>query len=252
MNKEKLYEILEGVKNNDLNIDDAFERLKTLPFDDLGYAKIDNHREIRVGYPEVIYCEGKAIEHVLGIIDNMRGRGGNIFGTRVSDELMNVLEKKYDDIVFNRIGRTFFIKLNEIKETNKKVIIVTGGTSDLKVCEEAYETCRALGTKVEKLVDVGVAGIHRLFSNMDKLREASVVIAVAGMEGALASVVGGLVDTPVIAVPTSVGYGAHFGGLAPLLSMLNSCSSGVGVVNIDNGFGAAYLASTIIKQIERG
>lgn len=243
-----LKKILEDVKNNELDIDSALEILKDLPYEDLGYAHIDHHRSIRNGYPEVIYCKGKSDEHILGIIDRMNKKNTNILGTRCRKETFEKIIKIYPNAEYEELSQILKIKNEEIKEQGKgKILIVTGGTSDIPVADEAYFTAEFFGNKVERLYDVGVAGIHRLLSNRNIIEEARVIVAVAGMEGALPSVVGGLVDVPVIAVPTSVGYGANFDGLAPLLAMLNSCASGISVVNIDNGFGAGYLASIINK-----
>ncbi|NRT32903.1 nickel pincer cofactor biosynthesis protein LarB [Clostridium beijerinckii] len=247
MNKEEIKELLESVKDNKLNVDEALEKLEDLPFKDLGFAKIDNHREIRVGYPEVIYCEGKTVEQVRDIVKFMITKNNNILGTRANEEMYNAVKEICKEAEYNKLGRTITIRKNQQPITENYIAIVAAGTSDLPVVEEAFETASILGNRVEKITDVGVAGIHRLFSKLDVIRGAKVVIVIAGMEGALASVVGGLVDKPVIAVPTSVGYGANFGGIAALLSMLNSCASGVSVVNIDNGFGAAYNASIINK-----
>ena len=244
----ELKKILEDVKNNELDIDSALEILKDLPYEDLGYAHIDHHRSIRNGYPEVIYCKGKSDEHILGIIDRMNKKNTNILGTRCRKETFEKIIKIYPNAEYEELSQILKIKNEEIKEQGKgKILIVTGGTSDIPVADEAYFTAEFFGNKVERLYDVGVAGIHRLLCNRNIIEEARVIVAVAGMEGALPSVVGGLVDVPVIAVPTSVGYGANFDGLAPLLAMLNSCASGISVVNIDNGFGAGYLASIINK-----
>lgn len=244
----ELKKILEDVKNNELDIDSALEILKDLPYEDLGYAHIDHHRSIRNGYSEVIYCKGKSDEHILGIIDRMNKKNTNILGTRCRKETFEKIIKIYPNAEYEELSQILKIKNEEIKEQGKgKILIVTGGTSDIPVADEAYFTAEFFGNKVERLYDVGVAGIHRLLSNRNIIEEARVIVAVAGMEGALPSVVGGLVDVPVIAVPTSVGYGANFDGLAPLLAMLNSCASGISVVNIDNGFGAGYLASIINK-----
>ena len=244
----ELKKILEDVKNNELDIHSALEILKDLPYEDLGYAHIDHHRSIRNGYPEVIYCKGKSDEHILGIIDRMNKKNTNILGTRCRKETFEKIIKIYPNAEYEELSQILKIKNEEIKEQGKgKILIVTGGTSDIPVADEAYFTAEFFGNKVERLYDVGVAGIHRLLSNRNIIEEARVIVAVAGMEGALPSVVGGLVDVPVIAVPTSVGYGANFDGLAPLLAMLNSCASGISVVNIDNGFGAGYLASIINK-----
>ena len=243
-----LKKILEDVKNNNLDIDDALKKLKDLPYEDLGYAHIDHHRNLRNGFPEVIYCKGKSDEHILGIIERMNKKSTNILGTRCRKETFDKISKIYPNAEYEEVSQILKIKNEEIKEQGKgKILIITGGTSDIPVADEAYYTAKFFGNEVERLYDVGVAGIHRLLSHRNIIEEARVIVAVAGMEGALASVVGGLVDVPVIAVPTSVGYGANFDGLAPLLAMLNSCASGVSVVNIDNGFGAGYLASTINK-----
>ena len=243
-----LKKILEDVKNNNLDIDDALKKLKDLPYEDLGYAHIDHHRNLRNGFPEVIYCKGKSDEHILGIIERMNKKNTNILGTRCRKETFDKIAKIYPNAEYEEVSQILKIKNEEIKEQGKgKILIITGGTSDIPVADEAYYTAKFVGNEVERLYDVGVAGIHRLLSHRNIIEEARVIVAVAGMEGALASVVGGLVDVPVIAVPTSVGYGANFDGLAPLLAMLNSCASGISVVNIDNGFGAGYLASTINK-----
>ena len=247
MDKEEIKVLLEGVKDNKINIEEALEKLEDLPFKDLGFAMIDNHREIRVGYPEVIYCEGKTVDQVREIVKFMLTKNNNILGTRANEEMYNAVKEICEEAEYNKLGRTITIKKKEHTLSESYIAIVAAGTSDLPVVEEAFETAKILGNKAIKITDVGVAGIHRLFSRLDVIRGAKVVIVIAGMEGALASVIGGLVDKPVIAVPTSVGYGANFGGLAALLSMLNSCASGVSVVNIDNGFGAAYSASIINK-----
>lgn len=247
MDLKSLEQLLSDVKNDKMEVSDALKQLENLPFSDLGFAKIDNHREIRVGYPEVIYGEGKTVEHVTQIVSHMCERGDNVLVTRCSDEMAKCVMNVCPDAHYNPIGRTISIVKKEVETTEDYIAIVAAGTSDLPVVEEAYETAKILGNRVVKVTDVGVAGIHRLFANLDVIRSAKVVVVAAGMEGALASVLGGLVNKPIIAVPTSVGYGANFGGLAALLSMLNSCASGVSVVNIDNGFGAAYNASMINK-----
>lgn len=247
MNKEDIKSLLEDVRENRINIDKALEKLQDLPFKDLGFALIDNHREIRVGYPEIIYCEGKTANQVREIIKFMLTKNNNILGTRADEDMYNAVKEICEEVEYNKLGRTLTIKKKEQPLTDSYIAIVAAGTSDLPVVEEAYETAKILGNRVKKITDVGVAGIHRLFSKLDVIRGAKVIIVIAGMEGALASVIGGLVDKPVIAVPTSVGYGANFKGVAALLSMLNSCASGVSVVNIDNGFGAAYNASIINK-----
>lgn len=241
-------DLLEKVKNDDIEIDLAMDKLKNLPYEDIGYANIDHHRQIRNGYPEVIYCEGKSDEHILGIIKKMNEKGSNILGTRCKKETYEKVKDLYPNCEYEELSRILKIKNKPIKTLGKgKIVVVTGGTSDIPVADEAYYTAKFLGNDVERVYDVGVAGIHRLLNKMNILSSARVLIVVAGMEGALPSVVGGLVDVPVIAVPTSVGYGANFGGLSALLTMLNSCASGISVVNIDNGFGAGYLAATINK-----
>lgn len=240
--------LLEQVKNNDIDIDIAMEKLKDLPYEDIGYANIDHHRQIRNGYPEVIYCEGKSDEHILGIIKKMSEKGSNILGTRCRKETYEKIKSLYPHCEYEDLSRILKIQNKPIENIGKgKIVVVTGGTSDISVADEAYYTATFLGNDVERVYDVGVAGIHRLLNKMNIIRDARVLIVVAGMEGALPSVVGGLVDVPVIAVPTSVGYGANFNGLSALLTMLNSCASGISVVNIDNGFGAGYLAAIINK-----
>ncbi|WP_010235348.1 nickel pincer cofactor biosynthesis protein LarB [Clostridium arbusti] len=248
MNLDNMRELLNKVKSGKITVEDGVEKLKDLPYKDLGYAKIDNHREIRVGYPEIIYCAGKTVEQVKGIIQFMITKNNNILGTRASREMYEAVREICKEAVYNELAKTItVVKRQEQEVTDSYIAIVTAGTSDLTVAEEAVVTAEIFGNKVVKVIDVGVAGIHRLFDKIDLIRGAKVIVVIAGMEGALASVVGGLVDKPVIAVPTSIGYGANFGGLSALLSMLNSCASGVSVVNIDNGFGAGYIASMINK-----
>ena len=243
-----LRKLLQDVKDGSTNIDDALSSLKNLPYEDIGYANIDHHREIRIGYPEVIYCEGKSDEHILGIIERMMEKGSNILGTRCRRETFEKIKRVYSNSEYEEISKILKIKNHKISNIGKgKIVVVSGVTSYIPVADEAYYTAKFLGNDVERVYDVGVAGIHRLLNKNHILQSARVVISVAGMEGALPSVVGGLVDVPVIAVPTSVGYGANFGGLSALLTMLNSCASGISVVNIDNGFGAGYLASMINK-----
>ncbi|CAH2211962.1 nickel pincer cofactor biosynthesis protein LarB [Tepidibacter aestuarii] len=248
MDINNLKNLLLDIKDGKVDVDSALEDLKTLPFEDLGYAKVDHHRSIRNGYPEVIYCEGKTDEHIIGIVEKMYEKKSNILGTRAKKETYEKLKEIYPNCEYEEFGRIIKIQNKPIENIGKgKIVVVTGGTSDIPVAEEAYHTAKFLGNDVERLYDVGVAGIHRLLNNRDVLMNARVIVAVAGMEGALPSVVGGLVDVPVIAVPTSVGYGANFNGLSALLTMLNSCASGISVVNIDNGFGAGYLSSMINK-----
>jgi len=252
MEVESLKNLLEGVKDGSVSTDEALLKLKKLPFEDIGFAKIDNHRALRVGHPEVIYCEGKALEHIKRIVSVMLKGDSNILATRASRDVYNVMKEVDDSVQYFEQARICFIKKRELTKTQGKILVVTGGTSDIPVAEEAAITAEVMGNTVERLYDVGVAGIHRLLSNTDRLYEARVIITVAGMEGALASVVAGLVDKPVIGVPTSIGYGANFKGLSALLTMLNSCASGIGVMNIDNGFGAGCLASMINKIGENG
>ena len=247
MNREELKRLLDMVKAGKLETEEAVTRLSDLNSGELGYATIDNHRELRTGYPEVIFGQGKTPGQVRGIIGFMMERGSNILATRVTSEMYNEVIKICPDAVYNQVARTITIKMKEIEPPPSYIAIVTAGTSDLPVAEEAAVTAEIFGNMVERIVDVGVAGIHRLYNKLEIIKKARVSIVVAGMEGALPSIVGGLVDKPVIAVPTSVGYGANFGGLSALLGMLTSCASGTCVVNIDNGFGAGYLASMINK-----
>ena len=237
--------ILEQYKNNEITLEEALLELKKKPFDDIGYAKVDLHRKIRQGAAEVIYGEGKTPKQIVGICNSMIANGQTtILITRLSKEAAKKVSKAHK-LTYHEEARIGIIGALPKPDGIGKIVIATGGTSDIPVAEEAALTAEVLGNEVVRLYDVGVAGVHRLLSHLDLLMDASVVIAVAGMEGALASVVGGLVDCPVIAVPTSVGYGASFGGVSALLSMLNSCASGVSVVNIDNGFGAGFSASRI-------
>ncbi|OPY90282.1 MAG: N5-carboxyaminoimidazole ribonucleotide mutase [Syntrophus sp. PtaU1.Bin208] len=242
---EAFREILEKVKNGAIGVDEGVSLLKGQFYLDVGCAKVDLQRESRVGYPEVIYCSGKTAGQVKAILKAMLERDGNILATRVSPELFEDIREICPDALYSPLAGVFAIKRKKGEVPSSYIAVVTAGTSDLPVAEEAALTAELFGNRVERIVDVGVAGVHRLFANLEAIREARVVIVVAGMEGALPSLVGGLVDKPVIAVPTSVGYGASFHGLSALLAMLNSCSSGVCVVNIDNGYGAGYLASMI-------
>lgn len=245
MEKNKILELLTDVKNGCATPEEALLKLKLSPFEDIGYAKIDSHRAIRQGVPEVIFGQGKTPEQIVGIVAAMQKQGAdNILITRMSPEAAQLLEQ-HTTLEYHALSRVGIAGRRQEITASGKIVVATGGTSDLPVAEEAAITAEVLGNEVVRLYDVGVAGLHRLLSSLDVLMQARVVIAVAGMEGALASVVGGLVDCPVVAVPTSIGYGASFGGLSALLSMLNSCASGVSVVNIDNGFGAGFLASRI-------
>ena len=245
MDKAQLVKLLEGVQNGSVSVDDAVLQLKCAPFQDIGIAKIDRHRGLRKGIPEVIYGAGKTPEQILKIVDaQMSGGESRVIITRMSEEAAKTVGERF---LLNYEPLSKFGLVGEFpdKDLKGRIVVATGGTSDIPAAEEAALTAQALGNNVERLYDVGVAGLHRLLSNMDSIMNSKVIVAVAGMEGALASVIGGLADCPVIAVPTSVGYGAAFGGVSALLSMLNSCASGVSVVNIDNGFGAGYLASMI-------
>lgn len=247
MDTESLRKLLEAVKTGGVSVDNALSELKKLPFEDIGFAKVDHHRNLRNGYPEVIYCQGKTVGQIKAIVSRLMEHGNNIMATRASEEVYEAVREITDDAVYYDAARIVVVKRREITAGEKIIAVVTAGTSDIPVAEEAAVTAETMGNRVERLYDVGVAGIHRLLANTDALMRANVLIVAAGMEGALASVVGGLVDKPVIAVPTSIGYGANFGGLSALLTMLNSCASGIGVVNIDNGFGAGYLAAMINK-----
>lgn len=249
MNRRRLAELLEGVRDGELGVGEAMERLKDLPFGELGAAKVDNHRELRQGYPEVVFCQSKTPGQVREILQYMiRERCHNVLATRADSDLFDSVADLHPDLRYNPLGRTILLEREPLEPLDGDLVIVTAGTADLPVAEEAAETARLFGPRIRRINDVGVAGVHRLLSHLPTLRQARVVIVAAGMEGALASVVAGLVDRPVIAVPTSVGYGVSFGGLAALLGMLNSCAGGVGVVNIDNGYGAACLAGLILRS----
>ena len=248
MEQDKMLDMLNGVKNGAISPEEALLKLKTQPFEDVGYAKIDHHRSLRHGIGEVIYGEGKTTGQIAGIVSVMAERGRkNIMITRLSPEKAAELEK-IRHIEYDPVSRIAVCEREREEAPRGLIVVAAAGTSDIPVAEEAAVTAEVLGNKVERLYDVGVAGLHRLLSNLDNIMNARVVIAAAGMEGALATVVGGLVACPVIAVPTSVGYGANFGGLSALLSMLNSCAGNVSVVNIDNGFGAGYIASLINRS----
>tara|TARA_Y100000310_G_scaffold345268_1_gene463283 strand:- start:38388 stop:39131 length:744 start_codon:yes stop_codon:yes gene_type:complete len=247
MEDKKIIELLEGIRDKKVDILDGFDRLKNLDYEDLGFAKVDHHRAIRKGFPEVVYCKGKTKDQVVGIIKKLVNRNDKVLATRASLEMYKAVKKFCKTAKFNKISKTIIIDNDSKIKSVGKILIMTAGTSDMPVAEEAYETVSIMGHKVEKLYDVGVAGIHRLLSNKKMLDESSVIIVIAGMDGALPAVVSGVVDKPVIAVPTSVGYGASFQGIGPLLTMLNSCSPGVSVINIDNGFGAGYFAGLINK-----
>lgn len=246
MNRRELQHLLEQVKFGKLDIERAVESLDGASYQDIGFAKIDHQRRERTGYPEVIYCQGKSPEQIAEIIRCIVQSGNNVLGTRLSKEKYENLKNTFSSLSYDAPSQIMQLRVREIEKTGKgEIVVLTGGTSDIPVAEEAALTAEFFGHKVVRIYDVGVAGIHRLLDHKRQLEQARVIIAVAGMEGALASVVCGLVRCPVIGVPTSVGYGANFGGISALLSMLNSCAAGLSVVNIDNGFGAGYLASTI-------
>lgn len=245
MKEESLRALLEQVQSGAVAVDQAVDRLRELPFRDLGEAVLDSHRELRRGHPEVIYCAGKTVAQLKTIVAALLEDDGDILATRATPEMAEAVADLWPAARYNPLGRVVVIQRCLRPLTETCIAIVTAGTSDLPVAEEAAETAVLFGNRVERIHDVGVAGLHRLLARLDALRRARVLIVVAGMEGALPSVVAGLVARPVIAVPTSVGYGAHFGGLAALLGMLTSCADGIGVVNIDNGYGAACLASLI-------
>jgi hypothetical protein len=246
VNVDSLRELLEQIRSGQTSPDDALEQLKGLPFEDLGFAKIDHHRALRSGMPEVIFGPGKSAEQFSEIFCRLASRGNNnVLATRVSPEQVAAVQQRIPETSHNQLARTLVLRQNHNMPGKGTIVIVSAGTSDTPVAEEAAVTAEIMGNCVERIFDVGVAGLHRLLTHRESLQHARVLIVCAGMEGALPSVVGGLVGVPVIAVPTSVGYGASFGGLTALLAMLNSCASNVSVVNIDNGFGAAYVGTLI-------
>lgn len=246
MNAKKLKDLLGEVKSGQTSVDSAFEKIKDIPYHDLEYAKVDYHRELRNGFPEVVYSPGKSLEQVRGIVKDMIERtDGNIMATRADENVYKTIAELSDETEYYEDARIVVVKRQAFKVSEKSITVVSAGTSDIPVAEEAAVCAEVMGNCVDRIYDVGVAGIHRLLDNVERINHAGVIIVIAGMEGALASVVGGLTDKPVIAVPTSIGYGANFGGVSALLGMLTSCASGIGVVNIDNGFGAACLASKI-------
>lgn len=243
----KIQALIEGVAAGNIAAADAIERLRRLPFEDLGFAKVDHHRALRKGFPETIFGAGKTPGQIVSIANRMRENGSNVLATRCSDEALALVTLEVPGAVIHHVARAFMVTVHAPEPLDGYVGVVAAGTSDLPVAEEAVITCEAIGVRVERIYDVGVAGIHRLFAQMERLRGATCLICVAGMEGALPSVVTGLVPCPVIGVPTSVGYGASFQGVSALLTMLNSCATGLAVVNIDNGFGAGALAATIVR-----
>ncbi|MCC6347811.1 MAG: nickel pincer cofactor biosynthesis protein LarB [Nitrospirales bacterium] len=247
MRNDCLRDLMKQVAAGEVDVDSALQRLKTLPYEDIDFAKIDHHRSLRQGIPEIIYGAGKTKEQIIRIIDVLIKGGNDAIVTRTSREVYESVRKRYKKALFNEQARMIILERGEKKKSDNSgfILVISAGTSDIPVAEEAAVMAEIMGNKVERLYDVGVAGIHRLLDKVNLLMSATVLVVVAGMEGALPSVVGGLVDKPVIAVPTSVGYGANFNGLSALLGMLNSCSPGVAVVNIDNGFGAGCIAGLI-------
>lgn len=246
MDVEKL---LRQVRDGKVSVQEAAQDLKNLPYEDLGYARIDHHRKLRSGFAEVVFCQGKADEHLCGIFENFYEHRVNVLGTRASAHQHDILKERFPELVYDPVAGIVKIEFEKPERTGN-VAVCTAGTADIPVAEEAAQCAEFFGTRVFRYYDVGVAGIHRLLSKREEICRANCVIAIAGMEGALGSVLAGLVDKPVIAVPTSIGYGANFGGVSALLSMLNSCANGISVVNIDNGYGAAYIATQINRLAE--
>lgn len=237
-------EVLEQFRDGRMSLEEAEHFFRKKPFEDMGYAKLDTHREVRSGYPEVVYCSGKADEHLLRIYQHLYELNGEVFGTRANEHQYELVKSVIPGITYDPISHILKLEKPD-KPRIGKIAVCTAGTADIPVAEEAAQTAEYFGNHVERIFDVGVSGIHRLLSRIDTIQSANCVVAIAGMEGALASVLAGLVDKPVIAVPTSVGYGANLGGLSALLTMINSCANGIAVVNIDNGYGAGYMASQI-------
>ena len=247
----ELRDMLEKVKAGEVSVEEAEKYFAKKPFEDMGYAKLDTWREIRSGYPEVVYCSGKADQHLLHIFETLYRENGEVLGTRASKEQYELVRERIPEIDYDESSRILKVEKPGKKRAGK-IAVCTAGTADIPVAEEAAQTAEYFGNYVERIYDIGVSGIHRLLAKVDDIRLANCVVAVAGMEGALASVIGGLVERPVIAVPTSVGYGANMGGLSALLTMINSCANGIAVVNIDNGYGAGYMASQINRLAMRG
>jgi len=247
MKKEELKMLLNKVKGGELDIDKALSQLEDLPFKDLGFARIDNHRELRTGYPEVVFCSGNTVEQVRDIVAFLNTKNSSVLATRATEEMFNAVHEVCPNAEFDKLSKIILIRKTTEQIPLTSISVLSAGTSDIPVAEEAAITAEIFGNKVIRIFDVGVAGIHRLYEALPRIKDSRVVIVVAGMEGALPSIVKGMIDKPVIAVPTSIGYGANFGGLSALLGMLTSCASGISVVNIDNGFGAGYLASMINK-----
>jgi NCAIR mutase (PurE)-related protein len=249
LNEDVLRKLLAALSRGEISIDEALERLKDLPYEDIGLACIDHHRSLRRGLSEVIFGEGKEVAEILAIMARMKAQDENIMVTRLSPDKANKIQENYPDCVYHEKARVLTQTRHPVKKQGRgTILVISAGTSDIPVAEEAAITARFMGNEVETIYDLGVAGIHRVLSHRERITKASVIIVVAGMEGALPSVVGGLVDKPVIGVPTSIGYGVGFGGIAAVLGMLNSCAAGVTVVNIDNGFGAGFAASLINRE----
>lgn len=244
-------DILEQVKNGSISVEEAEQYFRRKPFEELGYAKLDTHRKIRSGFAEVIFCSGKADEHLLHIFGKLLEEEGEVLGTRASEHQYELLKQKFPQVQYDPISGIIKIQKQD-REKIGSIAVCTAGTADIPVAEEAAQTAEYFGSRVERIYDVGVSGLHRLLSKIDTIQSANCIVAVAGMEGALASVIGGLVDKPVIAVPTSVGYGASMHGLSALLTMINSCANGIAVVNIDNGYGAGYMAAQINRLGVKG
>ena len=254
MDKSKLIDLLNSVQDGDTSVEEALKRLESLPYENLDFARLDLHRDLRQGLPEVIYCQNKTPEQVLEIMKRLWEHHDKVLGTRVSADIANYVLERLPEANFNPVSRLLKLIRGDFplpEGEGPYVMVVTGGTSDLPVAEEAAQTLEFLGTRVVRAYDIGVSGVHRLLDQQSLLSEADVIISVAGMEGALTSVVGGLVSCPVVGVPTSVGYGANFQGISALLSMLNACAPGIAVVNIDNGFGAAVYAHLILRRIQQ-
>lgn len=245
------HELLKKVKSGEIDIENAEKQLKKLPYEDLGFAKLDHHRKLRSGFGEVVYCSGKSTEHLIKIFQSFNEKKVDILGTRASKEQFEAVKAIVEEAEYDELSRVIKVIRSENKRFGN-IAVCTGGTSDIPVAEEAAQTAEFFGGSVSRIYDVGVAGIHRLLSKIEEINQANVIIAVAGMEGALAGVIAGLVDKPVIAVPTSIGYGTNFKGVSALLTMLNSCAEGIAVVNIDNGFGAAYMATQINRLAVKG
>jgi hypothetical protein len=246
VNEEKLREMLQALQDGKTDVDAIVENLRSWPYEDIGFARVDHHRALRRGFPEVVFGEGKSAHQIIKIMEAMLNQGTNVLVTRVDAAKANDVQKQINTAVYDDISRTVIVRQHEVSAKGRGLVLVlAAGTSDIPVAEEAAVTAEMIGSRVERLFDVGVAGLHRLLDHFHQMREASVLVVVAGMEGALPSVVGGMVEKPIVAVPTSVGYGASFKGLAALMAMLNACAPGIAVVNIDNGFGAGYLAALI-------